>query len=397
MSFDTSKSIEAFKALQKFLGNQKKVDDVKPLPLEEKDQFVFVNISTKKFVSDKKSLKPKRVEIPYSLFGDEQPSICLFSKDPQRTYKDVFQSEQAETRGLITRVVGVSKLKGKFKQYEARRQLYSGYDVFLADDNVVTTLPRLLGKVFYGSSTKIPLTINLKGHDKTLSSSATKERIDQLLKSTWFTVPSGTLLSVKVGRASFEPEEVAANIDAVMDYITSTVLKKTGWDGILSVNIKTEQSPSLPIYLAEKIYNEEDIADDEELREENTKRKREDNKERKISKLDEALAEVVGEEEIEEYKRSKRRRGHVDDVDVSETTNGGEKNDVAEIGEEPAKNETSEKVTKKEMAVKKANADKKEKVDKKIEVDKKEKVAKNEKLEKGRKEKAKDKRARSKN
>ena len=46
----------------------------------------------------------------------------------------------------VDRVVGVEKLKGKFKPYEARRQLEAMHDVVLADERILPTLPKLLGK-----------------------------------------------------------------------------------------------------------------------------------------------------------------------------------------------------------------------------------------------------------
>lgn len=42
-------------------------------------------------------------------------------------------------------------MKSTYKQYEKRRELYSLNDIFLADDSLITTLPKLLGKVFYDS------------------------------------------------------------------------------------------------------------------------------------------------------------------------------------------------------------------------------------------------------
>jgi ribosome biogenesis protein UTP30 len=49
----------------------------------------------------------------------------------------------------MRQVLGVSKLKTKYKQYEAKRQLLGGYDRFLADDRVVPLLARLLGSKFW--------------------------------------------------------------------------------------------------------------------------------------------------------------------------------------------------------------------------------------------------------
>lgn len=50
---------------------------------------------------------------------------------------------------FISRVVGVTKLKGKFKPFEARRLLLKENDLFLADERVIPLLPGLLGKKFF--------------------------------------------------------------------------------------------------------------------------------------------------------------------------------------------------------------------------------------------------------
>jgi ribosome biogenesis protein UTP30 len=50
---------------------------------------------------------------------------------------------------FISRVVGITKLKGKFKPFEARRQLLSEHGMFLADDRIVPLLPKLLGKGWF--------------------------------------------------------------------------------------------------------------------------------------------------------------------------------------------------------------------------------------------------------
>ena len=50
---------------------------------------------------------------------------------------------------LSAQVIGVTKLRTKYKQFEARRQLLAAYDRFLADDRVVPMLPKLLGNKFF--------------------------------------------------------------------------------------------------------------------------------------------------------------------------------------------------------------------------------------------------------
>lgn len=45
----------------------------------------------------------------------------------------------------VAKVIGVSKLKGKYEPFEAKRQLCNSYDLFVADDRVVPSLPKLIG------------------------------------------------------------------------------------------------------------------------------------------------------------------------------------------------------------------------------------------------------------
>lgn len=72
--------------------------------------------------------------------------VCLITKDPQREYKDLLASSNVK---FINRVVGIEKLKGKFKPFEARRMLLRENGLFLADERVVPLLPKLLGKIFF--------------------------------------------------------------------------------------------------------------------------------------------------------------------------------------------------------------------------------------------------------
>jgi ribosome biogenesis protein UTP30 len=72
--------------------------------------------------------------------------ICLITRDPQRQYKDLLQEKNIK---FVSRVVGITKLKGKFKPFEPRRQLMSEHGLFFADKSVIPLLPGLLGKVFF--------------------------------------------------------------------------------------------------------------------------------------------------------------------------------------------------------------------------------------------------------
>jgi ribosome biogenesis protein UTP30 len=72
--------------------------------------------------------------------------ICLITKDPQRQYKDLLESHGVK---FISRVVGLEKLKGKFKPFEARRLLLKENGMFLADDRIIPLLPQVLGNKWF--------------------------------------------------------------------------------------------------------------------------------------------------------------------------------------------------------------------------------------------------------
>lgn len=84
--------------------------------------------------------------LKHTLVDPRTSSVCLITKDPQREYKDLLEQHNIK---FISRVVGLEKLKGKFKAYEARRLLLKENAMFLADDRVIPLLPRLLGTKWF--------------------------------------------------------------------------------------------------------------------------------------------------------------------------------------------------------------------------------------------------------
>ena len=86
--------------------------------------------------------------LSHPLIDPRTTPICLITKDPQREYKDLLESHGIR---FISRVVGIEKLKGKFKPFEARRMLLKENGMFLADDRVIPLLPKLLGKAFFNA------------------------------------------------------------------------------------------------------------------------------------------------------------------------------------------------------------------------------------------------------
>ncbi len=84
--------------------------------------------------------------LPHSIYSADSTEVCLVTKDPQRTYKDMIEAKRIT---FVKRVIGISKLKLKFKTYEAKRQLRDSYSLFMADERILPMLPKSLGKAFF--------------------------------------------------------------------------------------------------------------------------------------------------------------------------------------------------------------------------------------------------------
>jgi ribosome biogenesis protein UTP30 len=113
--------------------------------LGAREEEVWLVVASKRMCPEKK-LKPIKIPLKYPIVDPRTTSICLITKDPQREYKDLLEEHNVK---FISRVVGIEKLKGKFKPFEARRQLLRSNGLFLADERIIPLLPKLLGKMWF--------------------------------------------------------------------------------------------------------------------------------------------------------------------------------------------------------------------------------------------------------
>lgn len=247
---------------------------------------VWLTLTTKKHIIDKQRLKPAKILLPHSLYASTPSTpalrICLITADPQRTYKDLvahdaFPSEVAST---ITRVIGIKKLSAKYHSYESKRQLASEYDLFLADDRVITALPRVLGKTFYAQGSKRPVPVCLQGKKQgtekqpRLSEGGVKKtraeitpvamanEIDRATKSAAVHLAPSTSTAIRVGSSDMTARQVADNITTVVNEgIERFVPQK--WRNVRAIHIKGPETAALPIWLASELWvDQEDILED---------------------------------------------------------------------------------------------------------------------------------------
>ncbi|TIA13309.1 ribosomal protein L1 [Aureobasidium pullulans] len=336
---DPSQTLRAASALLKKISGDsvaRKDNGGKANLLEDADEeedsdetatTVWLNVTTKKHIADQRKMKPGKIIVPFPLQSATSPSlrICLITADPQRKYKDIIASERfpAQLSSRINRVLGTEKLKAKYKTYESRRQLFAEYDIFLADDRIITRLPNLLGKVFYGTGAKRPIPVAMQGKpenardeagnkrvklseggDKLKRSEITPEalahEIERAVGAALVHLAPSTNVSIRVGKSSMTADQVAANVDAVVTGLTEKYIPK-GWRNIRSLHVKGPNTAALPIWLADELWEDEaDVL--EKLPEPVVK----DKKKRKRALLETGAANTAeAEDETKSTKKSK--------------------------------------------------------------------------------------------
>ncbi|KAK2465308.1 hypothetical protein APHAL10511_002662 [Amanita phalloides] len=202
--------------------------------LSGKEEFIWLTVTVKK-VSPTRRIKPIRIPIVYPIVDPRTTAVCLITKDPQREYKDLLETHKIK---FISRVIGLTKLKGKFGPFEARRALLKTYGLFLADDRIIPTLPKLLGsKWFEAKKQPIPVNLTKKG---------LKKELERAISSTYMNQNRGTCTAIRIGNLSQKPSQMLENLKIALPAIVQHI--KDGWDNVQSLYIKTSSSVSLPVW-----------------------------------------------------------------------------------------------------------------------------------------------------
>jgi len=201
--------------------------------LLEDAQMITIIITLHR-ITPKKRPKPYIIDIPHSL-QNESTDICVFVKDPAKTYKELFREIGVPN---VKKVVGIESLRNKYHQYEARRKLLQSYDLFLCDENISLVLNRLLGKTFINTK-RFPRPIRIK--KTTLAQNVARAR-----DSTYLYLTSGSCVNVKIAKTSMDVKEISENILSSLDQIVKNIPGE--WENIQSLNIKTNDSMAIPFY-----------------------------------------------------------------------------------------------------------------------------------------------------
>ena len=202
----------------------------------KEDSPVHVLLATKqmpKAVGKAKACKPVPLGLPHPYLSLDTAEICLITKDPQREWKD-----KLAALGLRAKVIGVSKLKKKHKEFEAKRRLLGEYEVFLADARVLPMLPPLLGKSFFVKR-KLPVAVDLTKADL-------RAEMQRAVCSCLYRHAAGTSNSVQVGTALQAPAHLVDNVVAAVEQAVKHIPGK--WTNVQSLSLRTTNSVALPFY-----------------------------------------------------------------------------------------------------------------------------------------------------
>lgn len=170
-------------------------------------------------------------------------------------------------------------MEKKYHSYESRAQLRDTHDLFLADDRIITYLPKILGKTFLATTSKRPIPVRLaatkhksaKANAALPSTKAKKEHselksvttpelmakeIERTLSMVLVNLSPSVTTSVKIGLASFKTNQVKENLEAVVaGMIVKYVPRK--WRGVKAIHIKGPNTMALPIWLADELWDDE--------------------------------------------------------------------------------------------------------------------------------------------
>jgi ribosome biogenesis protein UTP30 len=246
---------------------------------------IYLTLTTKKHIVDQKRLKPSKIPLPHPLNTSASTTICLITADPQRTYKDLVASPAFPTAlsSRITKVVGIKKIQKKWTQYEAQRKLFAEHDIFLADDRIITQLPKLLGKTFYKTTIKRPIPVSIQEAPEKVDGKKIErakgagprgaadpkfvaKTIENAIHSTLVHLSPSTQTLIRVGYANWSAEKLAENIEAAVEVLIEKFVPKK-WRGVRALHVKGSETASMPIWLASDLWiNDENVLGEEELK-----------------------------------------------------------------------------------------------------------------------------------
>lgn len=143
--------------------------------------------------------------------------------------------EQADRIGVDH--MSVEDLKKLNKNKKLVKKLAKRFDFFIASDNMIKQIPRLLGPGLTKAG-KFP-TLLASGDDM-------QEKINEVKATIKFQMKKVMCLNVAIGNVNMEHKEISANTQLASNFLASLLKKQ--WQNIGQIYIKSTMGPSIQIY-----------------------------------------------------------------------------------------------------------------------------------------------------
>ena len=143
--------------------------------------------------------------------------------------------EQADRIGVDH--MSVEDLKKLNKNKKLVKKLAKRYDFFMASDNMIKQIPRLLGPGLTKAG-KFP-TLLASGDDM-------QTKIDEVKATIKFQMKKVMCLNVAVGNVTMDHKEVVVNTQLAANFLASLLKKQ--WQNIGQIYVKSTMGPAIQIY-----------------------------------------------------------------------------------------------------------------------------------------------------
>ncbi|SCU86925.1 LAME_0D08130g1_1 [Lachancea meyersii CBS 8951] len=299
--------VRAVQELQKFVESEKaKTEDSNQL-LDDGEldrQVELIAVNTTSFTDNRKVFKPRLFKIEHSLFKpwkdasetavkDFKTLLILKDQDASKCSEDQLYEQLHESGITVNAVISGNDLKTKYKALEKRRAFVQDFSLILADDSVVTALPKLLGGKAYEkvATTPIPIKTNKNGGFSLTSLVNSIKKI--YLNTLPAKMPRGTTLNAHLGDLEwFSADALAANVLAVAEQLIES-------SQIRSIFLKVNKSPVLPLYYNQNVLDSLTKQADAEVKDKALKKFTIAGTELELSNFDAALMEIANPDELD--------------------------------------------------------------------------------------------------
>ncbi|CCK68929.1 Cic1p KNAG_0B04950 [Huiozyma naganishii CBS 8797] len=222
----------------------------------------LVVVNKDSFTGAAKNFKLRLLPVEHSLYRpwrdhsatavkDFKTLLVLKDADAGKVTAEGLSEALESSKIVVDEVITGRDLKTTYKAYESRRAFLAQFGLVMADENMVTTLPKLMGKKPFEKVETTPVPIKVYSSKNVFSEVTLKNSIEKLfLYQLPVKLPRGNTLNVHLGKLEwFSTGELVQNIESIL----SNLLPKFK---IRAVFIKSNQSPVLPLYYNESILEE---------------------------------------------------------------------------------------------------------------------------------------------